>query len=63
MYELKNGTKRLATALQAVADDRQTVERLAYYLHYRPGQLAEDIQALNDYIRQAEAEDSKNYRT
>lgn len=54
MYEMRGGTKRLAAALYSIADDRQAVERLAYYLHYRPGQLTEDIQALNDYIREAE---------
>ena len=54
MYELRGGTKRLAGALYAIAEDKATVERLAYYLHYNQRQLAEDIAALNDFVRQAE---------
>ena len=54
MYELRGGTKRLARALQDIAEDRPTIERLAYYLNYYPGQLKQDIAALNDYIREAE---------
>ena len=53
MYELIGGAKRLAAALYCVADDMETVERLAHYLSYRPRQLTEDIAALNDFVRQA----------
>ncbi len=54
MYELRNGTKRLAGALYSVSENKATIARLAYYLNYQPGQLKQDITALNDYIRQAE---------
>lgn len=59
MYELKNGTKRLVSALQAVSEDEQTIKRLASCLCYRPGQLQQDIEALCDYIRAAEQRESR----
>lgn len=45
MYERKNGSKRLATALMQAADDDYAIERIASYLNYRPRQLKEDIMA------------------
>lgn len=50
MYELEQGSKRLATALSAIKDDESTINRLAYLLSYRPSQLKEDIQAVYDRI-------------
>lgn len=50
MYERKNGTKRLLKALQ----NTDNIERLAEVLRYVPEQLEQDIEALGDYIRDAE---------
>ena len=50
MYELKNGSARLANALLNVQDDDYTINRLAQLLHYLPEQLREDIQAINNYV-------------
>ncbi len=50
MYERKNGTKRLLRALQNTED----LKRLAEVLRYMPDQLEQDIEALGDYIRDAE---------
>ena len=54
MYELRGGTKRLSRALRDAAEDKATVAVLARILHYYPEQLKQDIQALGDYITQAE---------
>lgn len=51
MYELEQGTERLAYSLYNRADDSAFIERLASLLDYVPSQLSEDIQALIDYIR------------
>ena len=50
MYERKNGSKRLATALQQALDDEYVINRLAQHLNYRPRQLKEDIRAAYDVI-------------
>ena len=50
MYELKQGTQRLTTALYSIKDEDRSIERLAVLLNYIPSQLREDIQALNDFV-------------
>ena len=54
MYELRGGTKRLARVLEQYAEDPGTIASLAKILNYNKGQLKQDIQALGDYITQAE---------
>ena len=49
MYERKNGTKRLVSALYALMSDEQKLAQMADILYYVPDQLKEDIQALNDF--------------
>jgi len=53
MYEKVNGAKRLMNALYQ-HDDTRTRSLLARALDYYEPQLNEDIQALRDYIRDAE---------
>lgn len=50
MYELNNGSKRLATALKQIQGDTGTLQRLADLLQYRPKQLSEDIDAIYDKV-------------
>lgn len=50
MYELKEGSKRLARALYAVQNDDYTVHVLARLLCYYPEQLKLDMQALYDLL-------------
>lgn len=50
MYELENGSKRLAGALERVAADSTRLTQLAHLLNYEREQLEQDIQALNDKI-------------
>ena len=56
MYELKQGTARLVSALYNRKDDAATIQRLAALLDYMPQQLEEDIRALNDFYQQARDE-------
>lgn len=49
MYELKNGSARLATALATIKDDPTAIKMLAHALNYIPEQLEQDIRALYDY--------------
>lgn len=56
MYELEQGSKRLATALKAIESDETALQRIADYLNYRPRQLAEDIAALYDKVYQKQSE-------
>ena len=56
MYELKQGTARLINALEQRKDNQAAIKRIAADLDYLPAQLREDIQALYDYYRQAEAD-------
>ena len=60
MYERKNGSKRLATALQQAMDDEYVLSRLAQHLNYRPRQLREDIQAMYDVIQEKFSENQKD---
>lgn len=50
MYELEQGSRRLATALKAVESDAAALRRIADTLNYHPRQLAEDIAALYDKV-------------
>lgn len=52
MYELTNGSKRLVNALYSISDNDTAINRIAYYLNYIPAQLKEDIEAINDYMRE-----------
>lgn len=49
MYEYRNGSKRLADALQNNITDTK-LKILANLLNYYPRQLEEDIKALNDFV-------------
>ena len=52
MYELENGSKRLAGAIERRAEDEDFIRKLSDLLNYLPDQLKEDIQALNDKVNQ-----------
>lgn len=51
MYELKNGSERLVNALYQILDDDSRLQAISKALSYYKPQLAEDIQALQDYYR------------
>lgn len=51
MYELKQGTARLVSALYNRKDDAPTIQRLAVLLDYLPEQLEEDITALSAFYQ------------
>ena len=59
MYELKQGTARLVSALYRRREDKFDLAYLATALNYVPEQLKEDIEALHDYFEQQEREDSE----
>lgn len=50
MYELKNGSKRLACALHDMSCNKHDMAILTRLLNYYEPQLAEDIQALYDLL-------------
>lgn len=50
MYELKQGTVRLVSALYRRIEDPAALQRIAAATDYLPQQLKEDIQALHDYV-------------
>ncbi len=50
MYELYEGSRRLAQAMYAVQNDDCIVNALARLLYYVPEQLREDMQALHDIM-------------
>lgn len=52
MYELENGSKRLAGALERAASDPAQLNRLAKLLNYMPEQLQQDIKAINDKVKE-----------
>ena len=60
MYELKQGTARLISALYRRREDKFDLAYLACALNYIPEQLKEDIEALHDYFEQQESEDSES---
>ncbi len=55
MYELRGGTRRLSNVLYQRLGDDHTITMLTDILDYDRRQLVQDIQALDDYVRQAEA--------
>lgn len=61
MYELRNGSRRIARALRDVQYDDTVIANLTRILNYAtPDQLREDIRALDDYldvIRQKEQDE------
>ncbi|MBO5388494.1 MAG: hypothetical protein J6A59_10190 [Lachnospiraceae bacterium] len=59
MYEKINGAKRLVNAL-IQHDDKSSRARLAQILDYYERQLNEDIEALGDYLREAEERREKD---
>lgn len=59
MYELKQGTARLVSALYRRREDKFDLAFLATTLNYVPEQLKEDIEALHDFFEQQEREDSE----
>lgn len=60
MYELKQGTGRLITALYSRKEDPTAIQRIAAATNYLPQQLEEDIQALYDFYLQAKEKESKD---
>ena len=52
MYELKNGSARLVSALERSKDDDYKIRQIAVLLNYMPDQLKQDIQALTDFYNQ-----------
>lgn len=60
MYELKQGTGRLITALYSRKEDPTAIQRIAAATNYLPQQLREDIQALYDFYLQAKEKESKD---
>ncbi len=59
MYELRQGTARIVTALHNRKEDPVAIQRIAQALDYIPQQLQEDIQALYDFFLQAGADDNR----
>ena len=55
MYELKQGTERIITALYSIKNNAEDIKKLSVILNYIPEQLTEDIQALNDFISNQQA--------
>ena len=55
MYELKGGTERLSAALDTITGNAERLNTIAETLYYDPEQLRQDISALRDFIRMAEA--------
>ena len=53
MYELRQGTERIVTALYNRKEDTEAIRRIAGATNYLPRQLQEDIQALYDFFLQA----------
>ena len=53
VYELKQGTARIVSALYNRKDNPAAIQRLAAALDYLPEQLEEDIRALNDFYQQS----------
>lgn len=49
MYELKNGSIRLAMALETAVSSPERLRILADLLYYCEDQLAQDVQALSDF--------------
>jgi hypothetical protein len=54
MYEAENGPKRLITALHNM--ENRYIEPLAYFLHYEPKQLQQDIEAKYNHFYNQENE-------
>lgn len=55
MYELRQGTERIITALYSIKNNDEDIKKLSVILNYIPEQLTEDIQALNDFISNQQA--------
>jgi len=52
----KDNAKRLASVLRQYALDKRAVKGLAYYLNYEENQLAEDMEAVEAYLKRLEKE-------
>lgn len=60
MYDrVKGNAQRLASVLESYSEDKNVIKALAYYLHYVPEQLAEDMKDVRQYIKRLE-EDASN---
>ena len=57
--ERRNNVRRLAYAIYQRAGDGAFIERLAGMLHYMPGQLAKDIEALESYTAEKAQQDAE----
>lgn len=57
MYELRQGTERIVTALYQRIEDPVAIQRIAAATNYMPRQLQEDIQALYDFVEAAREKD------
>lgn len=58
MYEIKNGSARLVSALYRRKEDESFINQIAELLNYMPEQLKQDIDALHDYYDASSATDT-----